>query len=342
LIYLGAKKLKPLFIEKNVSIEQMQKLILTNIFADIEIDAYEYKKEFNVNSNNVYAEMETIANRLYNRTIQYVDSDNSIVKKRWVITCKYNKESKKVIVRFHPDLIMDLLIFKNQYTILRYDIAKRIKNSYTYRIYELLKQYVKIGKRKFTLNDFRYKLGIPDEEYPNYSNLKQKIINPSLKWLNTKSDMEVDFEEIKTKNKVTSINFTLRTKEMSPKKVILHQTSIDEMMITKENSIYDNLIRLIKINVSPEEAEIIFDSAIQGISDSKSQIGVMDYIESKIELVKSYCSRKNIPNIIGVLISALKGDWTNKGNENIKSSFNDYEQRSYDFDALEKKLLGWD
>ena len=30
------------------------------------------------------------------------------------------------------------------------------------------------------------------------------------------------------------------------------------------------------------------------------------------------------------------------GGKPTKGSFNDYEQRAYDFDELEKKLLGWD
>ena len=32
----------------------------------------------------------------------------------------------------------------------------------------------------------------------------------------------------------------------------------------------------------------------------------------------------------------------NIGNRNSKSTFNNFKQRNYDFDDLEKKLLGWD
>ncbi|MCJ7691684.1 MAG: DnaD domain protein, partial [Clostridiaceae bacterium] len=33
---------------------------------------------------------------------------------------------------------------------------------------------------------------------------------------------------------------------------------------------------------------------------------------------------------------------TTAGSKPTKGGFNDYEQRAYDFDELEKKLLGWD
>jgi plasmid replication initiation protein len=42
------------------------------------------------------------------------------------------------------------------------------------------------------------------------------------------------------------------------------------------------------------------------------------------------------------VLSALKEDWTSTQGNSRTGSFNDYEQRTYDFDKLEKKLLGWD
>jgi hypothetical protein len=41
------------------------------------------------------------------------------------------------------------------------------------------------------------------------------------------------------------------------------------------------------------------------------------------------------------MMRAIEGNWT-LTYKKAKGSFNDYEQREYDFDDLEKKLLGWD
>ena len=41
------------------------------------------------------------------------------------------------------------------------------------------------------------------------------------------------------------------------------------------------------------------------------------------------------------MMRAIEGNWT-LSYKKVKGGFNDYEQREYDFDDLEKKLLGWD
>ncbi len=338
IMYMGIKKLKPIFIKKNLSIEETQKLIMANIFDDIEIDALEYKKEFNIKSNNVYAELVEICDRLYERKIQYVDEDNQIVKKRWVITSKYDEANNRIKLRFHPDLIMDLLIFKNKFTVLRYDVAKSIKNSYTYRIYELMKQYEKIGKRSFTIGDFRYKLGIPDTEYPKYANMKQKIIKPSLDLLNGKSDIEIIFEEVKQKNKVVGIVFHVKGSKETPKRVIHEQISLDEVAITSEGSIYEQLKGITGVEISPEVAESIFDYAIESIAINKLQIGVLDFIKEKVSILEEYSKYNQIGNYTGTLIKAVQDNW--KSNKKV-SNFNNYEQRKYDMSELERNLLGW-
>ena len=46
-----------------------------------------------------------------------------------------------------------------------------------------------------------------------------------------------------------------------------------------------------------------------------------------------------IGNMVGWIIDAIKNDYKSpKGKVN---KFNEYEQREYDFEDLEKKLLGW-
>ena len=50
---------------------------------------------------------------------------------------------------------------------------------------------------------------------------------------------------------------------------------------------------------------------------------------------------KNVKNKVGSLITAIRDDWKPNKDTNI-SSFNNFEPREYDYDSLERKLLGWD
>ena len=67
----------------------------------------------------------------------------------------------------------------------------------------------------------------------------------------------------------------------------------------------------------------------------------VDVVEEKLKILKS---KKKVNNKVGALISAIKNDW--KESSGIDNSKNpkeaNFTQREYDYDDLEKKLLGWD
>ena len=82
-------------------------------------------------------------------------------------------------------------------------------------------------------------------------------------------------------------------------------------------------------NITGKEAKFILNTA-------KSDINI---IKEKYDLSQNV---SEIGNIVGWMIKAIKEDYTIPKDKTKVGSFNDYEQRDYDFDALEKKLLGWD
>lgn len=67
----------------------------------------------------------------------------------------------------------------------------------------------------------------------------------------------------------------------------------------------------------------------------------VDVVEEKLKVLKSM---KKVNNKVGALISAIKNDW--KESSGIDNSKNpkeaNFTQREYDYDDLEKGLLGWD
>ncbi|MDM0881676.1 helix-turn-helix domain-containing protein [Clostridium perfringens] len=66
----------------------------------------------------------------------------------------------------------------------------------------------------------------------------------------------------------------------------------------------------------------------------------VDVVEEKLKILKSM---KKVNNKVGALISAIKNDW--KESSGIDNSKNpkeaNFTQREYDYDDLEKGLLGW-
>lgn len=334
LIYLASTKLKITMLDNNLTIEDVKQQIKQAQFDNIEISVSDYKKEFGIKSNRIYEELEETAKRLYDRSIIYLEGEK-IVTKRWVITCKYDNQMGSIILQFHPDLIRDLLIFKSKYTILLLENTKDIKRSYTYRIYELLKQYEKFGVRTFTLEALRFVLGIEDEQYPRYGNLKQKVIVPAVKEINDNTDLYVEYEEIKQKRKVMGIKFRFIPQMVTFKKTT--QLSMFDEDIPQGIRLLDKLYEILKIQVTAGQAETIITESTKAIDEYKLDISIIDYIKQKKAIADNYCKNREVDSYIGLLIDAIKKNYglTYKNN----STFNDYNQRQYDFDKLEKQLL---
>ncbi|ELC8382977.1 TPA: hypothetical protein K8M95_001486 [Clostridium perfringens] len=63
-------------------------------------------------------------------------------------------------------------------------------------------------------------------------------------------------------------------------------------------------------------------------------------VDAVVEKLKIINQMKKINNRVGALIAAIKKDWQpNKGQVNKNCNFT---QRDYDYDSLEKQLLGWE
>lgn len=88
--------------------------------------------------------------------------------------------------------------------------------------------------------------------------------------------------------------------------------------------------------------QAIFEEVIKA-KDAESLLnfanGDIHIIKEKYEIAKV---TSDIKGLMGWMLDAIKGDYKPPKGKKRVGSFNDYEQRAYDFDKLEKKLLGWD
>lgn len=347
LIYLAMAQLKEMIIDKNLNIEQVEEAIKNTSFPMIYIDVIDYKKIFNIKSNSLYKDLAKIARDLYEEEILYINDQGNIGTKRWVITCEYDNQQKGVAIEFHPRLIRDLLVFKSEFTRMIFDeFADKLKGKHSFRIYELCKQYYKIGRRDFYIEDLRFKLRIKDSEYSGYNSFKNQVLKPSIKEINDNTDLELVLEEIeknKKTRKVEKIRLYIRVKN-NPKQLNMFDNTGTNMIMLEENrGIVNKLSDVTKQSITAETAQRILTDSLRVIDDKKLKVGVIDYIKEKVKICDDYVSTttKPVNNYIGLLLVAIRKNWTNTPVFN-PMSFNNFEAREYDYDDLERKLLGWD
>ncbi|MGU8699090.1 hypothetical protein ACV3RM_07955 [Clostridium perfringens] len=114
----------------------------------------------------------------------------------------------------------------------------------------------------------------------------------------------------------------------------LGQDSTGQVRTTtgEENVVVDKREELKEVLKSFSSDEI--KSLTEFCSNNKVSVDVV------VEKLKIINQMKKINNRIGALIAAIKEDWQpNKGQVNKNCNFT---QRDYDYDSLEKQLLGWE
>lgn len=354
ILYLAMTKLETRILDKNLNIKTVEDAIYRSNFELINIPVSLYKNVFNIKSGSIYEHLTKTAEELYNSEIIYFDNDGNIVKKRWVITCVYDKNEKGIKLQFHPDLIKDLLVLKSQYTKLIFDeFVDKISKKNSFRVYELCKQYVKYGFRDFYVDDFRFKLALNDDEYPRYYDLKKYVIEQSIKEINNGTDIKLTYEPLEyVKRNV--IKFRIWIQKVNQKQLDFFDKKSNEVVNDDEKLLVKKISEIIQFNIKPGEAKNILTVALTAIDTipelKNSNIGVVDYIKEKLPLVLNYLKskqQKNEPcNFIGALLSSLKFNWKPTQIEHqSNNAFNNFTQRNNSdeyYDDLEKKLLGWE
>ena len=85
-----------------------------------------------------------------------------------------------------------------------------LRSIHSMRLYELTKQYEAIGERKILLAELRECCGVTDNQYKKFNDFKKDVLERSKKEINAKTDLLIEYEEIKTSRKVTAIKLTVK------------------------------------------------------------------------------------------------------------------------------------
>lgn len=113
------------------------------------------------------------------------------------------------------------LLLQLQKNFTAYDLRNIVKlGVYPVRVYELLKQYESIGKRKLLVSDMK-KMFEVGERYKLFGDFFRWVIKPSVKEINKYTDLTItEVEKVKAGRRVEALNFVFRAKnEMELKRV---------------------------------------------------------------------------------------------------------------------------
>ncbi|NFL43103.1 replication initiation protein [Clostridium botulinum] len=319
----------------DLSLEE-QKLILTlasmvqpkdEDFKPYKFRINDFMKLLGVETQTKYTEVPKITKELMKKVFS-IEDDDILIQTAWLSSATYKKGSGMVELEFSPKLKPYMLKLNGLFT--QYKLANilSMKSKYSPRIYEILKcnEFKKQGYIEIEVEELR-KLLKADNIYLKYNDFKRKIIIQTQKELKKISDISFDFEEMKVGRKVTSLKFIIKSNKNvnDPKE----KAPIDEVSIDIDNNI-SKMVELMKEHkITYREAESIYKS---GTGDLMHIVEVYEHFKNK-----------SAENFIGLMVAQVKPGVFNKPKQsNNTTSFNNFEARQYNYDELEKKLLGWE
>lgn len=335
------KKKNELIIQSNKVIEASYKLTLQEkrliciLLTKINIYDEDFKPyEFSVNeiaelleipTSNLYRDLMPITRDLMSKVLSIREKE-TLLQVNWFSSVEYLTGQGKMILEFSPKLKPYLLQLKNNFTMTQLNNIISLNSFYTVRIYELLKQYENIGEREIGILKLREILGIKDlKAYDIYNNFKQRILTSSVKEINEKSDLFIEFEERKQSRKVFSIIFKIYKKQTSGADA---ETSHRKTEDIHEDKIY-NPETLELYNLLPEIEKIeMRKKELENLLKSHSY----DYLKSDI----IYCNRNKPKSYWPYFLKSVSdGHYSAAEKEKNKRA----EKKKIDQEKNEEKLI---
>lgn len=168
-----------------------------------------------------YRELKLAVDRLYERSINFIDGTTSKI--RWVQRIDFNDSKSEIAIRFSKDILPYISNVKENFTQYLLSDVATMRSAYSFRLYELLAQYKKISKRLIAIDELRIMLDVGNR-YKTTGNLIAWVIQPSIDEINEVTNLTVTVEPKKTGRKYTHLEFIIKVKA---KATTAHQNERD-------------------------------------------------------------------------------------------------------------------
>lgn len=135
----------------------------------------------------------------------------------WFTGFRYSNEEGRFTFMLSPEIVHLVLSQDSNFTRFRLKHVYQFKSALTWKLYELLKQWVVIGCWTVDLDELRTSLGVPGK-YPIWYDFKKWLLDKSIKEINTQSDISVKYEKKKRVRAVSGVVFFINSKEEEERK----------------------------------------------------------------------------------------------------------------------------
>ena len=304
------------------------------------------------------------------RIVAKDDEKRSFIAMNVIQTAAY--ENAILHIQFNSSLTKHLIGMKSNYTILNLEDTANFQSAYSFRLYEMAKAQLdfmrSVNKRtsgkvqwKIHLIEFQYRMGVlnPEEtpeisremkkdkpdynkvlelvkenkswRYKTFSSFRVRVLDRAVTEVNEGSPLSIRYDTIKGGRgaKVQILVFYIDDDKSDSNGVVNlgENVEVERKDIDIQSVLIDTAMMLSSHRLSSEDVKNIVIAADYDI----------DRIKKAYEVATN---THEISNFVGFMISAIRNNYeipisvVNKK----KNSFNNFEERSYDYGGLERKL----
>lgn len=233
----------------------------------IELKSQDYVALFDIDRKNAYRQLKLATKLLSSRKLmmEVIDPISQLpatLEADWVTNALYVEGAGLVRINFGRLIIPYIWKLERRFTAYQLRSVKQLTGGYTIRLYELLLQYLAIGKRAFELDDLREILDAQSSAYDRINNFRARVLDFAVEQLNTLTDLEVSYEVVKTGRTVTGICFVIEQKPPSP---VMVTTSSPKSLTSNVLSLAErHMLKQLVVLTGNTEHEILNRAQQQG------------------------------------------------------------------------------
>ncbi|MDA0910253.1 MAG: RepB family plasmid replication initiator protein [Proteobacteria bacterium] len=178
-------------------------------FEEVKIDTMTLSKLIGLDGKN-YTYLKKVTRSLNGCVIELVKKNGKGLKQApWMSYAEYFDDEGMVALKLNDAIRPFILQLNGHFTKYKRSSVIHLSSVYSIRIYELLMQYKKIGKRIFLIDDLRKILGIDDGKLPRWVDFKRRVLDTAKQELVKKTDIKFSYAAIKTGRSFNKIEFEI-------------------------------------------------------------------------------------------------------------------------------------
>lgn len=180
----------------------------------IRFTAAEYAEAYDLTLEASYQQMQQAGEQFLKRTITRHEKDHKgrliVHRYNWLTGTTYHKGEGWVEIRFSFEVAPHLLGLRSKFTSYKLKQAAALRSVYAWRLFECLQSWKKVGRWVVDIDDFIFIMEPPESIKKDFGQLRRRVIEPALKELREKDQIEINLDLVKAGRKVTGLCFTFR------------------------------------------------------------------------------------------------------------------------------------